>query len=599
MKRLQEFLGIEDHYVPELCLSGIGITGRASESPFFEPFEVPPSMSKKDFYSSTRERSLKMIERVKFMAQKGDPKLASAIWEKTQKEVKKGTMGPPLTISQVEQRYGPDFQVTPSFGLEQGVNEAGAPKYRRIDDYTASGVNPSAHRTQKVPMCMVDYIGVMIRAAAQVDTNIYFATEDMASAYRQVPLDPRDVRYAITGVYDPSSGEVWLHEMYGQPFGAGHAVPNFCRIAEWLARCLQRLFDMHIDHFFDDFFIVEPKRTIASAVHCMKEAFKLLGFLLGPEKSQPPTTSCPILGIMFDTSSLSRKGVVHLSSKPSRVQNLCSVIDIDKVLMNQDLSPSLAASIVGKFGFLCSALFGKVGRCCTGPLRQRQYSTLPYHSVSQDMEVSLRLMCAFLQSAPSRELRLRHQSPILLYTDASDVPGRSPQRLLGAFLFDPLDQKSFYSSWAVPPAVVDRWIPKKSQMGQLELLAAPFACTTWQDRLKNRAIILFIDNDSAASNLVKGYSAKTDSTAIVGSFWLQMADLRCHVYIDRVESKSNPADGPSRNDFTLVRSLGGVYTPPRTGTLGDLTAPLPSWFSAPKHRGERGKHPRTPHTGGI
>ena len=163
-----------------------------------------------------------MIERVKFMAQKGDPKLASAIWEKTQKEVKKGTMGPPLTISQVEQRYGPDFQVTPSFGLEQGVNEAGAPKYRRIDDYTASGVNPSAHRTQKVPMCMVDYIGVMIRAAAQVDTNIHFATEDMASAYRQVPLDPRDVRYAITGVYDPSSGEVWLHEMYmANPLGQG------------------------------------------------------------------------------------------------------------------------------------------------------------------------------------------------------------------------------------------------------------------------------------------------------------------------------------------------------------------------------------------
>lgn len=272
---------------------------------------------------------------------------------------------------------------------------------------------------------------------------------------------------------------------------------------------------MHIDHFFDDFFIVEPKRTIASAVHCMKEAFKSLGFLLDPEKSQPSTTSCPILGIIFDTSSLSKKGVVRLSSKPSRVQNLCSVIE--KVLESQNLSPSLAASIVGKFGFLCSTLFGKVGRCCTGPLRQRQYSTLPFHPVSEDMEVSLRLMSAFLQSAPSRELRLRHQSPILLYTDASDVPGRSRQRLLGAFLFDPLDQSSFYSSWAVPPAVVDRWIPKKSQMGQLELLAAPFACTTWQDRLKNRTIILFIDNDSAASNLVKGYLAKTDSTAIVGS----------------------------------------------------------------------------------
>ena len=136
-------------------------------------------------------------------------------------------------------------------------------------------------------------------------------------------------------------------------------------------------------------------------------------------------------------------------------------------------------------------------------------------------------------------------------------------------------------------------------MGQLELLAAPFACTTWQSRLQNRAFILFIDNDSAASNLVKGYSSKTDSTAIVGTFWLQVADLRCHVYIDRVESKSNPADGPSRNDFQFVQSVGGRYTPPKTGTLGDLSTTLPSWFGAPKQPGgQEATHPLKPLTSG-
>ena len=175
MKRLQELLLIEDTCVPDLCHSGLRITGQASQSPFFDTFIIPPSMSGEEFFSSLKERSLRMIERVKFMAQKGDPALAKAIWEKTQKEVRKGTMGPPLTLEQVVQRYGRDFQVTPSFGLEQGVDESGAPKFRRIDDYTASGVNPSAHRMQKVPMCMVDYIGVMIRAAAE--------NSDMASAY--------------------------------------------------------------------------------------------------------------------------------------------------------------------------------------------------------------------------------------------------------------------------------------------------------------------------------------------------------------------------------------------------------------------------------
>ena len=158
MRRLQTLLQIEDAEVPDLCLSGLRITGPASESPFFEDHDVMPTMSQHEFLSGLSERSERMIERVQFMAEKGDPALAAAIWEKTQKEVAKGTMGPPLSLEDVQKLYGKDFQITPSFGLAQGLDEQGQRKYRRIDDYTASGVNPSAHRKQKVPMCMVDYI---------------------------------------------------------------------------------------------------------------------------------------------------------------------------------------------------------------------------------------------------------------------------------------------------------------------------------------------------------------------------------------------------------------------------------------------------------
>ena len=45
---------------------------------------------------------------------------------------------------------------------------------------------------------------------------------------------------APTLVYNPHLGQVVVYEMWGQPFGAGHAVPNFCRLAEteWLSRAL-------------------------------------------------------------------------------------------------------------------------------------------------------------------------------------------------------------------------------------------------------------------------------------------------------------------------------------------------------------------------
>lgn len=47
--------------------------------------------------------------------------MAAAIWKKTQKEIDAGSMGPPMTWEEVDDHFKGDFQVVPSFGLEQGV----------------------------------------------------------------------------------------------------------------------------------------------------------------------------------------------------------------------------------------------------------------------------------------------------------------------------------------------------------------------------------------------------------------------------------------------------------------------------------------------
>ncbi len=113
-------------------------------------------------------------------------------------------------------------------------------------------------------MTMVDYVAALIKFLhSSLNCKLSLATEDLKSASRQITLLPADhVRFAIRAVYNPYLDSADLYEMYGQPFGAGHAVPNFCRVAEWLSRLLTRCFHMAIDHFFDDFFIVEPDTTI-------------------------------------------------------------------------------------------------------------------------------------------------------------------------------------------------------------------------------------------------------------------------------------------------------------------------------------------------
>ena len=580
MRHLQGVLGIEDTDVPEACLIGLPILGKAARSPFFEEFEVPPKMSKREFLGRSRSQQEAMLDRVRAMAHGGTPQLAKAIHEKTVKEVKQGTMGPPMSMTDVLAKYGSDFNIVPSFGLEQGVDQNGDPKFRRIDDHTASGNNLVAHRMQKVPMAMVDYVAVMVKAAHLAwNRPLRVATEDMKGAYRQVPLLPEHVRYSITAVYDPHWRDVKLYEIYGQPFGAGHAVPNFCRVAEWLARCACRLFQLLIDHFFDDFFLIEEENLAETAVWCLREFFGLMGFKLDPSKSQPPAQIAAVLGVHFCVQGLLSQRFFLVQAKPSRVLNLTKTID--HILKKDTLSSAEAASLIGKFGFLCSTLFGKVGRCCTAALRQRQYSSYPDNSLSEEIRASLRLMRCFLQLAPDRRVWVESaERPLLLYTDASDVPDRVPQRALGACLIDPSSQLFTYTSCEVPQTVVDTWLPKKSHMGQLELLAAVLALDTWQRRLAEASVLLFIDNDSAAANLVKGYSAKSDSAAIVGQFWLLAAHLQLSVYIDRVESKSNPSDGPSRLDFQFMHEMGASWTDPSTGQLDRPSVHPAIWFGA-------------------
>lgn len=82
-------------------------------------------------------------------------------------------------------------------------------------------------------MSMVDYAAVMTKEAIKRQNfPVKIATEDMKGAYRQIPLLPKHVRFAVTAVYSPLRDNVDLRLMHGQPFGSGHCVPNFVWVSE-------------------------------------------------------------------------------------------------------------------------------------------------------------------------------------------------------------------------------------------------------------------------------------------------------------------------------------------------------------------------------
>ena len=308
----------------------------------------------------------------------------------------------------------------------------------------------------------------------------------------------------------------------------------------------------------------------------MLQTAALLGIGFDPEKTQNPSSIAEVLGVIFDMTEI-HLGSLTIKAKPQRAANLS--MTIDSCIVSGVLTPSQAASIVGKFGFLCTTLFGKAGRCASLGVRARQYSATQETKLTPSVTISLRLMQQFLRSCPPRQLIFHHPlPPFILYSDASDVPERVPRYRVGGVLVDQRVKPSLsHFTWAVPEDVVSRWLPKQAYMGQLELLAGPVSLTTWHSQLSNSKLFHFVDNDAASSCLVKGYSPKVDSSELVGVYWLAAASAKTNIYIDRVESKSNLSDGPSRFDQTLLERLDSLEVQPCIPSQLSLDS-ISQWF---------------------
>ena len=80
----------------------------------------------------------------------------------------------------------------------------------------------------------------------------------------------------------------------------------------------------------------------------------------------------------------------------------------------------------------------------------------------------------------------------------------------------------------------------------LEVLGAVQAIKTWKDRIANRRVFVFVDNDAARANLIK-MSTPVESMSKVLKELVQITMVECcFIWYCRVPSSSNPGDAPSR-----------------------------------------------------
>ena len=118
----------------------------------------------------------------------------------------------------------------------------------------------------------------------------------------------------------------------------------------------------------------------------------------------------------------------------------------------------------------------------------------------------------------------------------------------------------------VEEAVVADWKKMNAKtrvIHQAELLPILVAMVTWQEVMAGRRIIVFVDNDAARSAVIKGSTASPASAKIVTAIWEMAVRSEMQLWIDRVPTSSNIADGPSRSQWASAIKLGVTKVTPR------------------------------------
>ena len=125
------------------------------------------------------------------------------------------------------------------------------------------------------------------------------------------------------------------------------------------------------------------------------------------------------------------------------------------------------------------------------------------------------------------------------------------------------DEQIYFADWEPPRSLMSCFRQRADGMiMSLELLAIAFGLCTFDPLLRRRKVRVWSDNVGAETVTSKGSSKEWDYSCLVNCLWLKAAQLQIALRVDRVPSKLNIADLPSREEYSLLALLGAVRVKP-------------------------------------
>ena len=304
--------------------------------------------------------------------------------------------------------------------------------------------------------------------------------------------------------------------------------------------------------YFDDFPVVARDADTSGLTDHIPRFFKLLGWQFaeaGPKAEQfEKTFSC--LGVRVDLNPFTG-GRVEFSNTPSRKDELVKAIDMAtnaKLLDHKE-----AQRLRGRLQFATGQIFGRTSKLCLKALDD--HVRCGAQQLSSDSLRALSLFRQTLTQGFPRSIGRPAGQTLVLFTDAAyEITPAGPSCGLGAVLYT----LAFFSH-RLSPQHVERLggSDKKTIIFEAELLAYVASIILWKNKIRNRPLSAFIDNNSARDACISGRARNAVGQHLI-ALLLAVEDLSgVNAWISRVPSPSNPSDILSRQIVEFLNHRGG------------------------------------------
>ena len=360
------------------------------------------------------------------------------------------------------------------------------------------------------------------------------------AAYKRLPIDPADLRFAIVAWRHPTTHLWFGFVMRTLLFGDVADVLRYYAISRILAALATRCLGIPHVAYFDDFAALIRRVLGDRALAASTRFCKLLGFRLNSKKSMagPAVSFLGLLGFLPPAGNNRRPMISPPAERRKRRPDL-----IGGFLKVGRISHSALENLICKMSFSQTSMFGEFPRTQLRPLytrlNRRVYNAR--HS-TWGRSVFTGRARAISDFAPRLAIPRTRRPDWLIYTDAATDP-----TAMCALLFECRRSSPRLRLLCASTRVPGTW-PRlfrwNSLIFGLELLALALFMEDCAPFLRGCSCWIYLDNNCPAA-LARGDSTTDVIAGLAARFWHIAQPRNVCARFSRVRSKINPADLPT------------------------------------------------------